>query len=117
MIKNIHVLQKFDLDLDVTGRQVYIGSGGFIDILGKDKTTGDYMVIELKIEKANRNTFGQISEYIGWVMKHKAKKEPVKGIVISRGMDQKFKAALNTNPTIKQIELSNVLSELGMKLK
>ncbi|OPY26596.1 MAG: hypothetical protein A4E27_00704 [Methanobacterium sp. PtaU1.Bin242] len=117
LIKNIHVMEKFGFKLEVIGRQVHIGSGGFIDVLCKDKNNGEYVIIELKIDKANRNVFGQISEYIGWVMEHKAEDKHVKGILISRGLDNKLAAALKTNPNIETVELKEVLSELGMKLK
>ena len=117
LIKNIHVMKKFGYELEVLGRQVHIGTGGFIDILCKDKNNEEYVIIELKIEKAKRDDFGQISEYIGWVMEHKAENKPIKSILISRGQDSKFLAALKTNPNIETIELKEVLSELGMKLK
>ena len=89
---------------------------GIIDLLCKDKNLGNYIVIELKIDKANRKAFGQISGYMGWVMEHKRTDKAVKGIVISRGYDNKFRAALKTNPNIDHLELSEILSELGMKL-
>lgn len=117
LVTKIYVMKKFGYDLEVIGQQQPIGSGGFIDIECRDKNTGEYVILELKIGKANRNVFGQISEYVGWVLGHNAEDKPVKGIVISRGMDKKFEAALNTNPNIEQIELSEVLGELGMKLR
>lgn len=117
LIKNIHVLNKFGYKLEVLGRQMRTGSGGFIDILCKDKNNDEYVVIELKIEKAHRDVFSQISDYIGWVMEHKAEDKPVKGIIISRGIDNKLASALKTNPNIETIELKEVLSKLGMKLK
>lgn len=116
--KKIHVLNKFGYDLEVVDRQkICRGDAGRIDLLCKDNNSDDYVVIELKIDRANRNVFGQISGYMGWVMDHKANSEAVKGIVISRGYDKKFQSALKTNPNIDHIELGDVLSELGMKLK
>ena len=76
------------------------GDAGIIDLLCKDKKLGNYIVIELKIDKANRNTFGQISGYMGWVMEHKPTDKTVKGIVISRGYDNKFRAAKNKLPIL-----------------
>ena len=70
---------------------------GVIDLLCKEKNTGNYIVIELKIDKANRNTFGQISGYMGWVMDNKPTDKDVKGIVISRGYDTNLDHALKTN--------------------
>lgn len=115
--QNINIFQKFNYDLELISRQERCrGDDGIIDLLCKDNNEGNYVVIELKINKANRNTFGQISGYIGWVMDHKPTDKTVKGIVVSRGYDNKFRSALKTNPNIGHVELSEVLSELGMKL-
>ncbi|AEG17733.1 PDDEXK nuclease domain-containing protein [Methanobacterium paludis] len=116
--KNIRVLKKFGHDLEVVSRQKRcIGDEGRIDLLCKSNNADEYVVIELKINKANRDVFGQISGYLGWVMEHKSNGEPVKGIVISRGYDKKFQSAMKTNPNVEHIELVDVVSELGMTLK
>ncbi|BDZ68757.1 endonuclease NucS domain-containing protein [Methanobacterium ferruginis] len=116
--KNLDVLKKFGFDLKFLGRQVRcIGQGGRIDILCEDKKDGSLVIIELKIVKATRNTFGQISNYVGWAIKRKANGKNVKGLVISKGYDNEFDSAQFTNKDINQIELAEVLDELGMKLK
>jgi tetratricopeptide (TPR) repeat protein len=116
--EKIHVLKKFGYDLEVESSQERcVGDKGYMDLLCRDKTNNDYIVIELKITKAHTSVFGQVSRYMGWVMDHKANGEAVKGIVISRGYDKKFQSALKTNPNIDHIELVDVVSELGMKLK
>jgi len=116
--ENIHVLKKFGYDLEVESSQERcVGDDGYMDLLCRDKNNKDYIVIELKITKAHTSVFGQVSRYMGWVMDHKANGEAVKGIVISRGYDKKFQSALKTNPNIDHIELVDVISELGMKLK
>ena len=77
--KNIDFLNKFGYDLEVKSRQERCsGDEGIIDLLCKEKKLGNYIVIELKIDKANRNTFGQISGYMGWVMEHKRTDKAVK---------------------------------------
>lgn len=118
LVENLNILKKFGYDLKLEGRQVICkGQGGYIDLLCKDNSNGDYVVIELKIVPANRNVFGQIADYMGWVMKRLANNNPVKGIVISDGYDNSFDSALRTNRDINHIGLTKVLSELGMKLK
>jgi tetratricopeptide (TPR) repeat protein len=115
---NFHIMKDFGYELEFDSRQkACVGDGGFIDILAKDKNINEYTVIELKVVRADRCTFGQISGYIGWVMENMAKGESVKGIVISRGYDNKFSSALKTNPNIDHIELTEILPRLGMKLK
>lgn len=116
--KNLHVLKKFGYNLKFLGRQVRcIGQGGRIDLFCQDKNDGSLVIIELKIVKATRNTFGQISNYIGWAIKRNAKGRKVKGIVISKGYDNEFDSALLTNNDINHIELADVLDKLGVKLK
>ena len=117
LAKNIHVMKKFGYDLEVEGQQVICkGQGGYMDILCKDKNNGDFIVIELKITKANRNTFGQISDYMGWVIDRKAHGKRVKGIVISKSYDTGFGSAMRIVDSVNHVELSDVLAELGMKL-
>lgn len=116
--EHLHVLKKFGYDLNFIGRQVRcIGQGGRIDLLCEDNNDGSLVIIELKIVKATRNTFGQISNYVGWAIKRKANGRNVKGLVISKGYDNEFDSAQFTNKDINQIELAEVLDELGMKLK
>ncbi len=116
--ENLNVLNKFGYNLDFTGRQVRcLGQGGRIDLLCEDKEDGSLVIIELKIVKATKNTFGQISNYLGWAIKRKANGRNVKGIIISKGYDNEFDSAMVTNEKIKHIELADVLDGLGMKLK
>ena len=66
-------------------------------------------MVELKNVRAGQNTFGQISNYMGWVKeKFAKKKELVKGLVISRGKDLKFESAMRINPDILQLDIENV---------
>lgn len=118
LFKKINVLKKFGYDLKVLGRQVRcLGQGGRIDLLCEDNNDGSLVIIELKIVKATRNTFGQISNYVGWAIKREANGKDVKGIVISKGYDNEFDSAQLTNEKINHIELVDVFEELGMKLK
>jgi tetratricopeptide (TPR) repeat protein len=111
---NIDALEKFGFNLDNIDRQVICkGPGGRIDILAYDKT-GDFVVIELKNDSANKSTYIQISEYVDWAVDRLANKESVKGLVISRGYDDEFKAAMDDSPNILHVELIDVLTELGL---
>ena len=113
----IDILKKFGYDLNIIGRQVICqGPKGRIDLLCRDKTNDTLVILELKVVPANRTTFGQISEYMGWAITRMSSGEPVKGVVISKGYDNSFKSALSTNKDIQHLELSDVLNELGMKL-
>jgi hypothetical protein len=45
---------------------------GEIDILARDRSTGDWIVIELKKGRNSDTVVGQILRYMGWIRKHKA---------------------------------------------
>ncbi len=83
--------QKYDLIYEegVLVSQQYRTSIGPIDILAKDKTTGNYVVIELKRNQTSDDTVGQISRYMGWVSENLNDKH-VKGIIIAGKYDEKL---------------------------
>lgn len=69
---------------------------GEIDILAKDKKTGEWVVIELKKDKTSDAVIGQTLRYMGWVEKNKVEKgEGVKGIIIVKETDEKLEYALS----------------------
>lgn len=110
--KNPGILRSKGFNLDLVGRQmVCIGGEGRIDLLLHDKKKKCYVVVELKNVRAGQITFGQISNYIGWVKNRIAGNQSVKGLVISRGMDMQFKFAMEANPNISQLNIE----ELGFK--
>jgi hypothetical protein len=68
---------------------------GPIDILARDKSNHDWVVIELKKGKSSDAVVGQLLRYMGWVKKHKATGgENVRGIIITSTPDDKIKYAL-----------------------
>jgi hypothetical protein len=117
LASNLKSLKKFGYDLEIyidpiskqSGRQLICkGNGGRIDLLCYDKTKKGYVVIELKIVRAGQNTFGQISNYMGWVQNRIAGNVPVIGIVISRGYDTKFESALRITDRICHINVDDL---------
>lgn len=117
LVNNLRILGKFGYDLELyfdpesklSGRQyVCKGNGGRIDLLCCDKNQNRYVVIELKNVRAGQNTFGQISNYMGWVQEKIAKSSPVDGLVISRGVDTRFESALKITDRIKQINVEDL---------
>jgi hypothetical protein len=92
------------------GRQLICkGNGGRIDLLCYDVGKKSFLVIELKNVEASQNTFGQIANYIGWVKMHIARGAPVKGLVISRGMDLRFESSLHAfGDTVSHINFAQL---------
>ena len=74
---------------------------GNIDLLVKEKKTGNYIVIELKKGQTSDDTVGQLARYMGWIKKNKAEGKKVKGIVIAGSEDQRLKYALEMVPNTK----------------
>lgn len=75
--------------------QQYKTGIGTIDLLVKEKSTGDYVVIELKRNQTSDTTVGQIMRYIGWVRSKLSQGKPVKGIIIGYSNDEKLNYAIS----------------------
>lgn len=72
---------------------------GPIDILAKDKKTGNFVVIELKRNQTSDDTVGQILRYMGWV-KENLKDPNVRGLIIAGKYDDKLHYAQSMMNTI-----------------
>jgi len=83
---------------------------GPIDILAIDKSSGGYVVIELKKNQTSDDTVGQIARYMGWIQEKKKKK--VKGIIIAGQNDKKLEYAMKVVPNIEIF-----IYEVDFKLK
>jgi RecB family endonuclease NucS len=77
--------------------QQYRTEIGPIDILVKDRKTGNHVVIELKKNQTSDDTVGQILRYMGWV-KEKLGDNNVKGIIVAGKYDQKLDYARKMIP-------------------
>lgn len=111
--KNTEIGKRFDLiieDGEIVSQQ-YRTEIGPIDILAKDKDTGDFVVIELKKNQTSDDTVGQISRYMGWVKKNK-NNQNVKGIIIAAEFDKKLEYALGV---VNNVEV--FLYQVDFKLK
>jgi restriction system protein len=66
-----------------------------IDILARDRSTGDWVVIELKKGHESDRVVGQLMRYMGWIRRHKAGVgEKVRGIIITGLTDDRIKYAI-----------------------
>ena len=73
------------------GRQFPAGTWS-IDFLAIDKSTNDFVVIELKRGKTSDSAVGQILRYINWVRENVAEAgQNVKGIIIAKEVDGALK--------------------------
>ena len=85
-------------DGEIISQQYPTKEIGNIDLLVKEKKSGNYVVIELKKGQTSDDTVGQLARYMGWVKKHKANGRKVKGIVIVGSHDERLKYALEIVP-------------------
>jgi len=63
---------------------------GNIDILAKEKSSGKYVIIELKKNQTSDDTIGQLTRYMGWIEEHKSNGQPTKGIIITGMYDERL---------------------------
>jgi RecB family endonuclease NucS len=92
--------------------QQFRTSIGIIDILARDKQTGQYVVIELKKSQTSDDTVGQLTRYMGWLEDHKSGGQPTKGIIIAGQYDERLYYALRK---LKDVEV--YLYQVDFKLK
>lgn len=115
LVSNLHLLGLYGWDLElfndpvtgVSGQQYHIETG-IIDVLCVDRRTGQYVVIEIKRDRATRQTFGQICGYVGWVHEKLAHGDNVTGLVLSRGYDLAFQYCVKQLDRIKHSDLADV---------
>ncbi|MCX6843033.1 MAG: endonuclease NucS [candidate division WOR-3 bacterium] len=80
------------------GRQ-YPTDVGEIDLLCV-RPNGDFVVVELKLDRASDSAVGQVSRYMGWIKQHLAGTGDVHGVIVARQFDRKLKYAVAANPSI-----------------
>jgi len=95
--------QKLEVFKDEDGQtgSEYPTSAGYIDILCREKQSGDFVVVELKKGQISDKVVGQTQRYIGWVRENLAKGNRVRGIIIARDFDDKLRFALPVDPKIE----------------
>lgn len=83
-------------ELEYLDRQVECGTSGRIDILARDRGTGDYVVIELKRDQGDDEVVGQVSRYMGWIKKHRADHDGVgvRGVIVAHEATERLRSAV-----------------------
>lgn len=88
---------------------------GPIDILARDRKTGEYVVIELKKGRTADKVFGQLSRYMGWVKQNLSKDVPVRGIIVGSSIDDKLIAARHAHST--KVDLVTYSGQMSFKVQ
>ena len=76
------------------GRQ-YQTNTGPLDILAQSKDKKEFLVMELKRDMASDVVVGQTLRYMGYIEKHLATNEDVRGCIIATDADEGLKNALS----------------------
>ena len=108
-------------ELEYLGRQVECGALGCIDILAQDRTSGDYVVIELKRDQGDDGVVGQCSRYMGGIKQQRA--DPtgvgVRGIIVAYEATDRLRAAVlpHTNISVYTYQFSVALTPVVTEMK
>jgi hypothetical protein len=81
--------------------QQYQTDVGRIDLLVKDKTNKQFVIIELKKGQTSDDTIGQVARYMGWVKTNRANGQDVKGIIIAGANDARLQYALKAMSNVE----------------
>ena len=102
---NLHIIEPgltLFQDEDISGFEYPAGGGRRIDILAKD-AAGNFVVLELKVEKGYDRVVGQLLRYVNWVRKELAEPgQRVRGIIVCRTMSEDLILACSS---IKDVDL------------
>ena len=86
--------QIYEKNGEQLGRQFRTDIGP-IDILGQKRDRSDFLVVELKRDRATDSVVGQTYRYMGWVKDHLCDpSSDVRGVIISQSKDEKLEYAL-----------------------
>lgn len=77
---------------------------GIIDLLVKDKSSNQYVVIELKKNQTSDQTVGPVLRYMGWIKRRLSNGNPVKGIIVSSDRDLRLSYAISMVNDIELIQ-------------
>jgi len=110
--KNLSLLEpslKLFEDEGVTGIEFPVG-GRYIDILAVD-SSGNFVVIELKVSKGYDRVVGQLMRYVAWIKENLADEaQRVRGVIIARNISNDLKLACSLVPEIGLFEYELSLS-------
>jgi RecB family endonuclease NucS len=108
-------LQKLEVGLEFVGRQYETNEASCIDILAKDSNS-NYVVIELKRDKASDVALGQLLRYLGWARMHLGNGNSVRGFVIGDEIDDRMVYAILSSEAVESLCKLKQYGDLGVKL-
>lgn len=90
------------VELEFLERQLECGTLGRLDILGRNRTSREYVVIELKRDQGDDEVVGQVSRYMGWIKQYRADHEGVgvRGVIVAHEATERLRSAVLPHPNI-----------------
>jgi hypothetical protein len=106
LAKNLSVIKsglKLYEDEGISGIEFPVG-GRFIDILAVD-SSGDFVVIELKVSRGYDRVVGQLMRYMAWIGKNQAEPgQRVRGVIVAREISEDLLLACSLLPNVELFE-------------
>jgi len=108
-------LERLEVGLKIVKRQYETEEAGRIDILATDSES-NYVVIELKRDKASDVALGQLLRYLGWVRMHLGNGDPVRGYVVGEEIDDRMVYAILSSEAVESLCKLTQYQDLGVRL-
>ena len=106
LARNLYLLEPgltLYTDEGITGVEFPVG-GRFIDLLAVD-TSGDYVVIELKVSKGYDRVVGQLLRYMNWIKMNQADEgQKVRGVIVAKNISEDLRLACAGLPDVALAE-------------
>lgn len=108
-------LERIESGLTLHGSQFETSGAGRIDILARD-ASNNFVVVELKRDKASDAALGQLLRYLGWVRLNLSETDVVRGFVIGNDIDQHMEYAVLAHDALSDLCNLRRFRDLGARL-
>ena len=108
-------LERIEPGLTLLGSQFETSGAGRIDILARD-ARNNFVVVELKRDKASDAALGQLLRYLGWIRLNLSETDVVRGFVIGNDIDQHMEYAILAHDALSDLCNLRRFRDLGVRL-
>lgn len=112
----VNNLERIEPGLTIVQSQYETSGAGRIDILARD-ARDDFVVVELKRDKASDAALGQLLRYLGWVRLNLSESDVVRGFVIGEDVDPHMEYAILAHDVLDDLCKLRRFSDLGARLR
>lgn len=112
----VNNLERIERGLTLVQSQYETSAAGRIDILARD-ARDNFVVVELKRDKASDAALGQLLRYLGWVRLSLSETDLVRGFVIGEDVDPHMEYAILAHDVLDDLCKLKRFSDLGARLR